>query len=360
MNILQIGSGMPGWAGTEKYLSELSQALLGRGHQVTVACPEGSALKRYCLEQGIPRIDLLMRRTLDWPQLPSFVKVMRRRRYDVVHIHGYRDYIVPALAARLTRVPAVVMTRHLPHAFRSRSRARLCSCLFYDRIIAVSYFVEGVLLKSGVPAERLTVVQNGVRPQAASDSGQSVRGELGVPADAFLVAAAGRIEPQKGFETLVRAMARVQGHCVIAGGGGRAALYELVTELGLKDRVHLPGFRRDMARLWACADVVVIPSTSADCFPYVAIEAFSAAKPVVASRIGGIPEACNDECAVLVSPGDAAELAAALGLLAASPKRRLAMGAAAKARASQFTLERMVDGIERVYCDLLNGKTCQT
>lgn len=351
---------MPGWAGTERYLTDLTLGLRERGHEVTIACADGSKLDAKCHEVGIPHIRLVMRRTLDWRQLPAFVQAMRRG-YDVVHIHGYRDYVIPAVAARLTRVPAVVMTRHLPHAFRSRSRARLCSCLFYDKIIAVSHFVQNVLLSSGVPAERVAVVHNAIGPTPpAADGRRSLREEFGIPADAFLVAAAGRIEPPKGFDVLVRAMQRVDGHCIIFGGGDRSYLESLVLELGLSGRVHVPGFRPDVARLWASADVAVVPSTSPDCFPYAAIEALAAGVPLVGSRIGGIPETCDDGCAVLVPPGDVGALAAALSSLAASAERRRAMGAAGRARAAQFTFERMIHDVEQVYHTLLDEQPCRT
>ncbi|MEN6457929.1 MAG: glycosyltransferase family 4 protein [Thermoguttaceae bacterium] len=358
MRILQVGSGMMHWAGTEKYVCELSESLLQRGHEVAVACSDGSSLESRCAERGVSRVRLVMRRPMDWPQLASFVRAMRCK-YDVVHIHGYRDYVIPALAARLARIPAVVMTRHLPHAFRSPLRAKLCSCVFYDRIIAVSEFVKDVLLGSGVPAQRVTVVHNGVAMPVATPADATLRAEFGIPSDAFLVGAAGRIEPRKGFDVLVRAMRRVDGHCLIFGDGGRPGLCELVNRLGICGRVHLPGFRQDVARLWASADVVVVPSTWPDCFPYVAVEALAAGRPVVASRIGGIPEACGDDCAVLVTPGNDAELASALCGLAASRERRTMMGAAGLVRARRFSLERMVEGVEQVYGSLLDGRTAR-
>ena len=154
-----------------------------------------------------------------------------RRKFDVVNIHGYRDYIYRRWR-RLARIPAVVMTRHLPHPFRSRVRARLCSRAFYDGIIAVSDFVKHVLLDSGVPGERVAVVHNGVRKSPRIAGGRAFRREFDVPEDAFLVGAAGRIEPQKGFEVLVRAMRKVDGYCVIFGSGDRSELESLCVAWG--------------------------------------------------------------------------------------------------------------------------------
>ncbi|MGA2030674.1 MAG: glycosyltransferase family 4 protein [Thermoguttaceae bacterium] len=354
MRILQVGSGMPGWAGTEKYIIDLSMALRQRGHEVTVGCARGSVLEGKCVAFDIPHVQLEMRRTMDWRRFPSLFNAMRGK-YDVVNIHGYRDYVLPPAAARLARVPAVVMTRHLSHSFKTRARAWACARIFYDHIVAVSRFVEGVLVDSGVSPERVTIVHNGVGPALMYEDLPDIREEFAIPPGSFLIAAAGRIEANKGFEVLVRAMRQLDGHCIICGRGvGLAGLRELVRTLDLQERVHLPGFRDDVPRLWRDASVAVVCSISSESFPYTALEALSAGTPVVASDTGGIPEICTPECSMLVTPGDSDQLAAAIRGLQSSSSRLCAMRAAARLRASMFTLERMAAGIEAVYMKLLN------
>ena len=167
-------------------------------------------------------MQLEMRHDTEWRQLPVFVRAMRSK-FDVVHVHHYLDYIVPAAAARLALIPAVVMTRHLPHGFRSRTRAFLCSRVLYDRIIAVSEFIRRVLTECGAAPDRISVVKNGMDPAPWQQLGKNrIRDELCVPGDAFLVAAAGRLASEKGFDILVRAIgvtrqSGVPVHCAIAG-----------------------------------------------------------------------------------------------------------------------------------------------
>src|SRR3989442_83949 len=149
MRILEVASGMPDWAGTEKHIMDLAPCLLERGHDVVIGCRPISDTARQpittsCLLErghdvvigcravseigrrakaaGITTIQLEMRRDTEWRQLPVFVRAMRSK-FDVVHVHHYLDYIVPAAAARLALIPAVVMTGHPPPGFRSRARA---------------------------------------------------------------------------------------------------------------------------------------------------------------------------------------------------------------------------------------------
>lgn len=361
LRILQVASGMPGWAGTEKHIMDIAPVLAKRGHQVTIACRPGSEIERRADALGLPKVHLVMRKTHDWRQLPCFGRALRGR-YDVVHIHSYRDYIVPAAAARLARIPAVVMTRHLPHPFRNRLTAYLCSKVFFGAIIAVSESIRRTLLSSGAKADRVFVVENGIdlSPWQGPEN-TSIRFELGIPAGTFVVAAAGRLAAEKGFDVLLRAVALVRSRgvdvaCIVAGQGEQLPFLEqLRTELGVGSRVHLLGFRRDMPAVFAAADVVAIPSLS-EAFGYSALEALACGRPVIASRIGGLVEIVNEKCGLLVPPADEVSLGAAIERLASQFEERQRLAANARGRAACFSLESMVHGVEQVYQAVLSRR----
>jgi len=355
LRILQVASGLPGWAGTEKHIMDIAPVLARRGHQVTIACRPGSEIERRAAPLGLPVVHLVMRRTHDWRQLPRFFRALRGR-YDVIHIHSYRDYIVPATAARLARIPAVVMTRHLPHPFRNRLTAYLCTRVFYSALIAVSESIRNTLLASGAKAERVFVVKNGIDLSSWEGPEEgSVRSGLGIPAGTFVVAAAGRLAAEKGFDVLLRAAALVRSRgvdvaCIVAGQGEQLPyLEQLRTELGLCSHVHFLGFCRDMRAVYAAADVVALPSTCQEAFPYTVLEALAAGRPVVASQVGGIPEIMTPDTGYLTAPGDAERIAQAIEALAADPGRCAAMGEAARRRAQEFSLDKCVQGIEAVF-----------
>lgn len=157
---------------------------------------------------------------------------------------------------------------------------------------------------------------------------------LGVPAGARLVLAAGRLHPVKGFDVLVRAMPLLPDvHVLIAGEGAeRATLAALAGELGVADRLHLPGWRGDTAALLAAADVLACPSRS-EPLGNVVLEAFSAGCPVVASRAAGPVELIEPgETGLLVPIEDAPALAAAIASLLGDTGLAAALAAAGRSR----------------------------
>jgi glycosyltransferase involved in cell wall biosynthesis len=362
LRVLQVDSGVHAWDGTMKYLMDISTALARRGHAVTIACPGRSIQARCADDRGLQKVAFEMGSAHDWRQLPRFLRAVAGK-YEVVHIHSPLDYVVPAMAARLGKIPAVVMTRHLPHPFATRRNAYICTSLLYDRTIAVSSFVRNVMVDSGARPERIEVVPNGIDFTAPDpEAGQRLRGELNIPHDAVLVAAAGRISPQKGFDTLLKAIDEITRggvalYCVIFGAGPALEdLRTLGTTLRLGAGLRLPGFRRDVSSLWCAADIAVIPSAWPEPFGYVAIEALSAGCPIVASRVGGLPEVLSDDSAILTEPGDAGGLAAAIRSLALSPGRRKVMRQAATRRAKLFTMDANVTHVERIYTELLQRR----
>ena len=362
LKILHVASCMPKWGGIEKHILDIAPIQKRSGHQVTVGCQPGSEVERRAREAGLATVPLVIRKRQDWAQFPHFSRALKAR-YDIVHVHHPVDYIVPASAARWERVPAVVMSRHHPNTFRSRVVAYLCSEVFYDGIIAVSDFIRGMLIADHVSAKRIVVVRNGIDIEPWQHSADSrVREEAGIASSAFVVAAAGRFIREKGLDVLVRAVAAARRAgadvtCIIAGDGdGRPQMEQLIRELDLAAHVHLLGFRRDMPAVFGAADVVVVPSVSLESFSYTTLEGLASSRPVIGSRIGGIPELITEEVGRLTTPKDVDALAAAIVELAGDPEKRATMGRKALLRAHNFTLDACVAGIDKVYEQLLQKR----
>jgi glycosyltransferase involved in cell wall biosynthesis len=363
LKILQVASAMPRWAGTEKHVLDLTCELRRLGHNVAIGCQADSEIELRAGRSGVRTVPLEMRSTHDWRQLPKFMAAMRNH-VDVVHIHHNMDYIVPAAAARLAGVPAVIMTRHLPHRFSSGLKAFACGEIFYDVIIAVSDAIRRTLIDCGIDRKRIRLVRNGIDfSKAAGADGKAFRASLNLPTEAFLVAAAGRIEHAKGFHILIKAVkiARERGmpiFAVIAGEGSQYdELQTLCNELGLQDCVKLPGFRTDVLNIIAAADVGVVPSIWADPFPYAVLEVMACSKPIVASLAGGIPEMVSERSAVLVAPGNPEALAEALVSLARNPNRCAQIGQEAFREVQSFTIPALAANVEAVYWDTMNRAT---
>ena len=363
LKILQIASAMPRWAGTEKHVLDLTCELRRLGHNAVIGCQAGSEIHSRASQLAVPTLPLTMRGTHDWRQLPKFMAAMRDQT-DVVHIHHNKDYIVPAAAARLAGVPAVIMTRHLPHRFSSPIKAFACGEIFYDVIIAVSDAIRRTLIDCSIDPKRIRLVRNGIDfSKAARADGKAFRASLNLPDGAFLVAAAGRIEHAKGFHVLIKAVdiawkIGVPVFAVIAGEGTQQAeLQTMCQNLGLQEAVKLPGFRSDVLDIVAAADAAAVPSMWADPFPYAVLEAMACSKPVVASRVGGIPEMVSERSAVLISPGNPQELAEVLISLAQNPNRCGEMGRQAFREVQSFTVPALASNVEAVYWEMLGRAT---
>jgi glycosyltransferase involved in cell wall biosynthesis len=205
--------------------------------------------------------------------------------------------------------------------------------------------------------ERTHVVPNGVdvheyRPARAED----LRERWGVPLDAPLLLTLGRLARDKGNDVALHALASLpEPYLVIAGDGEeRGPLERLAARLGVSDRVRLIGAvpQVEVPRAMAAADVFWFPTVRDEAAPLVLPQAMAAGLPVVASRIGGIPDYVSrpGEQAVLVVPGDATALAEATRPLLADPALRARMGAAARERVvEEFSLERMIERTVEVY-----------
>jgi glycosyltransferase involved in cell wall biosynthesis len=199
---------------------------------------------------------------------------------------------------------------------------------------------------------------------ALERDGQLIRTELGLVPQDFLVGNVGRLALQKGQRHLILAMPLLlervpRAHAVIAGGGDlEDYLRDLSVEVGVADRVHVLGPRRDVPALMHAIDVFAMPSIW-EGFGLVLLEAMAAGRPVVASRVATIPEVVVDgETGVLVPAGDPVALAEALAGLAHDSERARSFGEAGRERLrTRFSIEKMVGDTELLYRELLEERS---
>jgi glycosyltransferase involved in cell wall biosynthesis len=304
----------------------------------------------------------------DWAGMVRTWRGLGRERPDLLHVHHVwpaADRYLAALAAA-AGVPRLVVTEHIEGHSHSEAQVRLKirELERADVVTAVSAAVADSLVRDyGVDRARLRVVPNGAEPPdegAERPAVRRLREELGAGVLRPLWVCAGRLEEQKGQDVLLDALAEVRRRglefvAVLAGEGRqRAALEERARALGLEANVHFAGQVDDVGPLLAAADAVAMPSRW-EGLPLVLLEALARGRPVVASAVGGVPEAVSDgEHARLVPPGDVPALAGALEEFHRHPDAALRMGWRGALRVRErYTWERVVETFEAVYDEAL-------
>jgi glycosyltransferase involved in cell wall biosynthesis len=284
-------------------------------------------------------------------------------------------------AARLARVPVVIASVHDLGVYQTpiQQQVHVRMCRLADRTFVVAEAIRAWLVGRGCDPAKVTVLRNGIdlsrfRP---SGDGQGIRRELGVPPTAPVVAMIARLVRGKGIEDYLAAAARVTesfpdtrfllvGEGYVSRGRGtmtenreyRQQLEWAVARLGLKEKVVFTGFRSDIADLLQAVAVSVLPSLS-EGLSNVVLESMAAGVPVIATRVGGIPEAVTDGVTgLLVAPSDPAALAGAICRVLADKALARALAEASRRRvATHFSLERMVAETAAWYQRLLTEAT---
>jgi glycosyltransferase involved in cell wall biosynthesis len=357
-----------GIAGAETHLLSLLPALRGQDVECGVVLmedpqkPQRSFRER--LEQsGIPVATLPIRWHLD-PALPANLDaVLRKAPFDILHAHLPHGEVYGEIAMRAFPSRRFVVSRHNDDRFRRWLPMRPVfapSLRRADRIIAISQSLRRFLIEvEKAAAEKVEVIPYGLDAESFSREGHpgAFRAEIGARENP-LVGFIGRLTGQKGVDVLLRAFALVERHhptvkLILAGEGpDRPALARLAKSLGLR-RVMFLGWREDAADIMADIDLLVVPSRW-EGFGLVALEAMAMGKPVVASNVSALPEiVAHAETGLLVSPGDAAELAEAMMAILSDTKRAAEMGRAARERVlKEFPVERMARRMSGLYKQL--------
>ncbi len=341
--------------GAEAVALELARAMNGEDLRVGVAALFGTGAMRRRFEQSGVRT-LAVR---EGPQRDGFelgltwrlARILQRERVDVLHCHNRRAHVYGVMAARVARRPAVVCTLH-GFVFREPNAAERLAGRFASHTVGVCRAVLDQAVRVGrVSRRRSSVIYNGVEPERfAPERGAGRRGR-----ELALVCVA-RLAPEKGHDVLLRALAALAGEGrqvrldIIGDGPERAALEALARQLGVASRVRFLGRRDDVPKLLGEADAFVLPSLS-EAFPLTVLEAMASGLPVVATAVGGVPEAVRDgETGLMVAPGEPGELAGALARVLDDGELARSMGRAGRRRVEElFSLEATARRHARLY-----------
>jgi glycosyltransferase involved in cell wall biosynthesis len=362
MRIL-VGLESSGPGGAENMVLSLATGLTDLGHQPVIVTDKAGWMTERAEAAGVPVWVETQHRFRELPWALRLARRMRRERIDIFHSHEFSMNVFGGGAAWLARVPHVVTIhgrRYVSDAPRRVRAYRLMRRMGVP-IVAVSddlrdYLAEGF----GLQRENLERVHNGIAlptpPPAESEQRrelrQNARAALGLPAFGPLLVCVGNLYPVKDHASLLRVLPMLpEAHLAIAGRGDEEDnLRTLAAELGVTERLHLLGLRDDIGTILASADVFVQPSRS-EGLPLAVLEAMGHELPVVATAVGGIPEAIEDQkSGLLVAPGDSQALADALKQILDFPERAASLACGGRARAeAEFSVGTMVERYVELY-----------
>ncbi|HYU19733.1 MAG TPA: glycosyltransferase family 4 protein [Chloroflexota bacterium] len=302
-------------------------------------------------------------------------RLIRRLRPHILHTHMAKAGTAGRLAGLLARVPIVVHTfhGHTFHSYFGPTRTALFLQIerllarFTDRIVAVGEDQRREIAAYGVaPASKIVSIPLGLEIEQLLDAERErgqLKAELGLNGRSKLVGIIARLVPIKAHEVFLEAAARVRRESpesyflVIGDGERRAELERLAGQLGLGSSVRFLGWRGDMKRVYADLDVVALSSNN-EGSPVALIEAMAAARPVVATRVGGVGEVVQDgRTGLLVPPREPDALARGILELLRAPERAEQLGQAGRQRVyPRYAASRLVADVERLYLDLARDK----
>jgi glycosyltransferase involved in cell wall biosynthesis len=371
--------------GPALHVAYLTAGLAKRGYETTLVAgslARGEDSMAFVAEElgiRVERLEELHREISPFRDAVAIVRLarlIRRVRPHILHTHTAKAGAVGRLAALLAgdaRPPIVVHTFH-GHVLRGYfDPLRTAGFRLLERwlatkttaLVAVSPQVRDDLVSLGVaPRERFVVVRVGIELEQRVAVERDGRGEsrrvLGIGPDRFAVGWIGRMTGVKRTHDVLRAFRRLRDRgvdaclCMIGDGPDRPAVERRAHELGLMRDTLFLGYQEEVAPFYAAFDAMILPSIN-EGTPVSAIEALAAGRPVVATRVGGVPDVVREgEDGFLVEAGDVDALADRLARLAADPELRERLGAAGRARViPRYSVERLVDDIDLLYRSLL-------
>jgi glycosyltransferase involved in cell wall biosynthesis len=360
LSILHLDTGRE-LRGGQWQILVLARALQRSGHRQLIACPQGSPLLERASRSGFDTAALSSGNPWDLRDALLLRRLIRRKGIEIVHAHDGRGQTVAwesSLGLPVRRVASrrVAFSPNQPLHYLKYS-------LTCNGVIAVSEFVKKLLVDSGVPAEKIAVIPDGIEwpaKLATDNDRRTLRAQWHLGEDDFVVGHVGAFTGEKGQDVAIEAARLLtktlpRFTLLLAGNGpGRRVLEQQCATRGIPN-VRFLGYCEDLYSFFTCLDLFIMPSRTEGLGSSVLL-AMAHALPVVASRAGGLAEIVNEGVTGwLVEPGSPKQLAEAIVTTTTMRERLVTIGEAAQERARGFTSDIMAANTEAFYWQLLAG-----
>ncbi len=352
LRILQVISSSA-TSGAERHVLDLSIALSRRGHHIEIVCPHEGWITYDAAKSGI-KVHISPMKGSGWLQTCQLInRTVKKGNFDIIHAHLTRAAYIGFASGLITRVPLVTSV-HIANNDAIYNR------LAYgrNRLIAVSGYVGGMLHGRGVPDRFIDIVYNGTDflEFPVADVGLVKKG-LGIDPKKRIIGILGRVSLAKGQRHLIRALSNVRRqfpdtHVLAIGefeGEYESQIRRLTSDLGLEDAVTFTGLRKDVPQLLDSCLFTVMPS-ELETFGLAAVESMARSKPVIASKVGALPEVVRHGQSGLLMDPSGAEFEESISYLLGEDRIREEMGACARQIVEErFSNPVMTTFIEQVY-----------
>jgi glycosyltransferase involved in cell wall biosynthesis len=340
-------------------LVSLARGLKQRGHGQLIVCPSSSPLARRAENEELDVMPL--------PSVANLRRLLRAEQFDIVHAHDAKSQTISfraSIGLPIRRVASRLVAFTPRHPLIHRWKySRTC-----HGVIALSQSVRQVLIAAGVPDSHIEVIVPGIEMPAelpGSDQRAAARARWGFSNDNFVIGHAAAFTHEKGQDVALQAALLLapklpRARMLLAGEGperSQPAMVDLMRRAS--GMAQLPGFVDDLNQFYAALNVFIMPSRS-EAWGLTALRAMAYGLPVIASNVGGLPEAIEDgKSGWLVPPESPEALANAIMDAASDPERLCEFGRNARQRAAEFSIQRTVDRTEHYYLRLLSDATIE-
>jgi len=348
------------WGGAQKYVYDLATVAQNKGFEVVVVYGvPGILIEKLDLLSirtiALPKVVRAVEITSDLKSLATFIQILREERPDVLHINSSKIGVLGSLAGRIARVPKIIFTSHgwafneLRPLWQKRLfwLAQYMTVLLSHTTICVSSAIKRDAKKMLFVQQKFVVIHNGIEPKTLLSKETSRSKLIPHAKEKIWLGSIAELHPTKNLSVLLRAFAKIERDdvlLIIMGEGiCRQELVELSSTLQIQNNVHFLGHVENASTYLPALDIFVLPSRS-EALGYVLLEAGLARLPVIATRVGGIPEIIeNTVTGLLVPQGEAVPLKEALVKLLKDTTIQNTLGTALyKKVTEEFSLEQMV------------------
>lgn len=372
INILQLVNGFA-IGGAENKLLDLVRALDKNKYRIVVcSVGQGGPLQNEFEKLGLKVVVFPKKIAFDFSLILKVARLVREECIEIVQTTLLYADLIGAIAAKIAGVPIVISWETVSHgthdSLRTKWRHKIgyrFAMKFVDKIVAVSDETRmSIIVNRAIPPEKVVTIHYGVDLSKFKDTnGFDERKKLGFENGTPIIGIVGRLEEVKGHLYFIKAASEIvkrfaNMQCIFIGDGSlRKSLEEEVEKLELRSNFRFLGFRRDIQNLLNVIDVFVLPSLS-EGLPNVILEAMACRKPVVATAVGGIPEAVvHGVTGLLVSAKNSIAIKDAIVKLLENRKALIEMGQKGRQRVEQeFSLEKEISEFQNLYDTCLNQK----